>query len=225
MANDEQFNKLARKAYLSYHQDGAIDILSGGIMLSIGVGIATGWYGYGALLGFFITGVLYAALKRRITIPRLGYVEFLPSWKRETFTKFVYPLIVCTFMVVLLLVAGVPEGVTPVAPVWTPSEVWPYLKLWVEGKGAVLFGVAALLLFGVVGFITEIRRFLVYAVLSLVIMTGGQLLGFETHIPVYLLGGIFLAAGVTMLVRFLQKHSILSTEENSSGEHINHAFS
>lgn len=224
MSKDLQFNELTRTTYLSYQQDGMIDILIGWIMLSIGLGVATGWYGPWALLGFFAAGALYAPLKRRITIPRIGYVEFMPNWRREALIKIVYPLVFCTFMVVLLLVAGVPEGVTPVAPVWTPSEAWPNLKLWVEGKSTLLFGVAALVVFGVVGLATEIRRLHGYALLSLVIMTGGQLLGLKTHIPVFALGSIILAVGVAMLVRFLRKHPIISTEETSSGEHINHAF-
>lgn len=224
MSKDDQFNKLARQAYLSYHQDGVIDILIGWIILSVGLGASTGWYGPWALLGFFITAILYASLKKRITIPRMGYVEFAPNWRREALIKIVYPLVVCSFMVVLLLVAGVPEGVTPVAPVWTPSEAWPNLKLWVEGKGAVLFGAVTLVLFVVVGLATEMRRLYGYALLSLVIMTGGQLLGLETHIPMFVLGGIILTVGIAMLVHFLRSHPIPSTEETSSEEQITHAF-
>jgi len=225
MSKDEQFNKLAKQAYLSYHQDGMIDILIGWIMLSIGLGVMTGWYGPWALLGFFTAGALFAPLKRRITIPRMGYVEFAPHWRREALIKIVYPLVVCSFMVILLLVAGVPEGVTPVAPVWTPSEAWPNLKLWVEGKSNVLLGIATLVVFGVLGLATEIRRLYGYALLSLIIMTGGQLLGLKTHIPVFTMGSIILAVGIAMLVRFLRSHPILSTEEASSEEQINHAFS
>lgn len=225
MSEDAQFNKLAKKTYLSYHQDGMVDILMGWIILSIGLGVATGWFGPWALLGFFIAGALYAPLKRRITIPRIGYVEFTPNWRREALTKIVYPLVVCTFMVGLLLVAGVPEGVTPVGPVWTPSEAWPDLKLWLEGKGSFMFGVAAFVLFGVVGLATEIRRFYAYAMISLAVMTSGQVLSFKTHISIIILGCIFLIVGVAMLVRFLRKHPILSHNETSSGENEYHAVS
>jgi hypothetical protein len=225
MSEDVQFNKLAKKAYLSYHQDGMIDILIGWIILSIGLGVATGWYGPWAVLGFFIAGALYAPLKRRITIPRMGYVEFTPNWRREALIKIVYPLVVVTFMVVLLLVAGVPEGVTPVAPVWTPSETWPNLKLWLEGKSSFLFGVITFAILGVIGLGTEIRRLYAYALMSLVIMTGGQVLSLKTHISVIALGCIFIIVGVAMLVHFLRKHPIISAEETTSGEHINHAVS
>jgi hypothetical protein len=223
MSVDAQFNKLAKKTYLSYHQDGMVDILMGWIILSIGLGVATGWFGPWALLGFFIAGALYAPLKRRITIPRIGYVEFTPNWRREALTKIVYPLVVCTFMVGLLLVAGVPEGVTPVGPVWTPSEAWPDLKLWLEGKDSFMFGVAAFVLFGVVGLATEIRRFYTYAVISLAVMTSGQAINLPTHISVITLGCILLVVGIVMLTRFLRKHPFLSPDETTSRENVNHA--
>ena len=225
MSSQSHFKKLASKAYLSYHQDGLIDILIGWILLSIGVGMATGWQGPWALLGFIVSGSLYALLKRSVIIPRMGYVEFAQTPRREVLTRIVYPLVVCTFMLALLLTAAPPKGVAPGVQVWTPSEAWPELRLWVEGKGTFLIGIAALALFAVVGLATEIRRLYGYALLSLVIMSGGQLLALETHIPVFALGSIILAVGAAMLVRFLRKHPILAPEETYSEEQLNHASS
>jgi hypothetical protein len=225
MSNNSRLDKLATKAFLSYHQDGTIDILIGWIMLSIGVGMATGWSGPWALLGFITSAALYTLLKRSVTIPRMGYVEFAQTPRREVLTRIIYPLVVCTFMLVLLLTAAPPKGVVPGVQVWTPSEAWPELRLWTEGKGTALFGVAALVFFGVVALATEIRRLYGYALLSLVVMTGGQLLGLKTHIPVFALGGTIIAVGAALLVRFLRKHPILSPEETYSEEQLNHASS
>ena len=148
MAEETQFERLERKAFLSHHQDGLLDLLIGQIMLGLGLGMASGWIGGLAILGF-LPIALYVPLKNRITIPRLGYVEFIPKPSREALFKIGYPLFICTCMVIFLLLARVPEAVTPVAEVWTPSEAWPAFRLWLQGKEPLFIGLAMLVVFPV----------------------------------------------------------------------------
>ncbi|HEY42981.1 MAG TPA: hypothetical protein G4O11_03255 [Anaerolineae bacterium] len=223
MAEEKQFKRLESKTYLSHHQDGLLDVLIGQIMLGLGFGMASGWIGGLAILGFFPIA-LYVPLKNRITIPRLGYVEFIPKASREALLKIAYPLFFCTCMVIFLLVARVPEGVTPVAPVWTPSEAWPAFRLWLQGKESLLFGLAMFIVFGVVGMATKIRRLFAYALLGLMIMVGGQLFHLRTFIPLFVMAGITYAVGIIMLIQFLRKYPIMS-EENLIGDRDNHASS
>jgi hypothetical protein len=223
VTSDEAFTRLARRAYVSYHQDGLLDLLIGGVMLSVGLGIASSWAGSVALLSFFIVGVSYAIVKDRVTIPRMGFVEFPPDPRRKTLIRVVYPLLVCTFMLVLLLVGDVPPGATPVAPVWTPSRAWPNLKLWMQGKSLVLFGVAALIVLGVVAFGTRMRRLYAYALLGLVIPLGGHLLHQGTHVPVLALGTTIFAVGMVVFVRFIRSHPVRPDGPIDAGEHANDA--
>lgn len=220
MSQDASFKKLARSAYLSYHQDGLLDLLIGWVMVALGVCMATGWTGWWGVASWFAL-VLYVPLKRWITIPRFGYVEFAPNPRLEALKKIVYPLVFCIFMVILLLGARVPEGASPPARVWTPSDAWPLLRTsfmpWLEESGTVLLGLGMLAVLGIVGLATEIRRMFVYALLSLVLMIGAQLLGLRTFIPLFALGGSILAVGGVMLARFVRRYPIPSSEE------INHA--
>lgn len=215
MSQDMQLKSLARRAYLFYHQDGLLDLLIGWIVLALGLSVVTAWSGWG-LLGW-LPIAFYAPLKARITIPRLGYVEFSPTPSREIMRKIVYPAAFCLFMVILLLSAEVPEGASPPAEVWTPSEVWPSLRTslspWLRENGAWLSGLVALIGFGVVGLAIEIRRMFVYALLGLIIMTGGQLLNLQTFILLFILAGSILSAGVVLLIRFLRKYPIVAEEE------------
>jgi hypothetical protein len=222
MAEENQFKKLESKTYLSHHQDGLLDLLIGQIMLGFGLGMASGWFGGLAILGF-LPIALYVPLKNRITIPRLGYVEFIPKPSREVLLKIVYPLFFCTCMVVFLLIAGVPEGVTPVAEVWTPSEAWPAVRMWLQGKESLLFGLAMFIVFAVVGIATEIRRMFAYALLSLIIMVGGQLLNLRTFIPSFVLAGIAYAVGIIMLIQFIRRFPIVLEEETLIREREDHA--
>ncbi|UCF60019.1 MAG: hypothetical protein JSV37_09635, partial [Anaerolineaceae bacterium] len=194
----------------------------GQIMLGLALGMASGWVGGLAILGF-LPIALYVPLKNRITFPRLGYVEFISKPSREALLKIGYPIFFCTCMVIFLLIARVPEGVTPVAEVWTPSEAWPTFRLWLQGKEPFLLGLAMLVVFGVVGLATEIRRMFIYAVLGLIIMLSGQLLNSPIFIPLFVLSGIAFAVGIIMLIRFLRKYPKISDDEILPMGHTNHA--
>ena len=207
MAEETQFERLEKKAYLSHHQDGLLDLLIGQIMLGLGLGMASDWMGGQAILGF-LPIALYVPLKNRITIPRIGYVEFIPRPSREALLKIGYPLLICTFMVFLLLTARAPEGVTPGVKVWAPSEVWPALRLWLEGKEPLIFGMAMFVVFGIVGLATEIRRIFVYAVLGLTTMIGSQLFNVRISIPMFVISGIAYTIGIILLIRFLRKYPL-----------------
>jgi hypothetical protein len=222
MAEENQFKRLERKAFLSHHQDGLLDLLIGQIMLGFGLGMASDWFGGLAILGF-LPIALYVPLKNRITIPRLGYAEFIPKPSREALLKIGYPVLICTCMVIFLLIARVPEGVTPVAEVWTPSETWPAFRLWIQGKEPLLIGLAMLVVFGVVGLATEIRRMFVYAVMGLIIMLGSQLFNGPIFIPLFVLSGIAFAVGIIFLIRFVRKYPKISEEKIPSMGRDNHA--
>jgi hypothetical protein len=222
MSEENQFKKLESKAYLSHHQDGLLDLLIGQILLGFGLGMASGWFGGLAILGF-LPIALYVPLKNRITIPRLGYVEFLPKPGREALLKIGYPLFFCACMMIFLLMARVPEGVTPVAEVWTPSEAWPTFRFWLQGKESLFLGLAMLIVFGVVGIATEIRRLFAYALFGLVIMVGGQLLHLRIFIPLLALAGIAYSVGIFMLTRFVRKFPIMSEDQNLIRELEDHA--
>ena len=74
MSQDEKFKQLERMAYLSYQQDGIIDLLVGWATLAFGVNIAMDssiW----TFLGWMPI-IFYVPLKNKITVPRLGYVKF-----------------------------------------------------------------------------------------------------------------------------------------------------
>jgi hypothetical protein len=216
MSQDASFKKLARRAYLSYHQDGLLDLLIGWIMVTLGVSIATAWaWAWGVVCWMMIA--LYVPLKNRITIPRFGYVEFTPKPRREVLKKVVYPLAFCIFMVILLLGAGVPGGALPPAEVWTPSDVWPFLRdsfrPWLQEYQSLLSGFGALIVLGMVGLATEIRRLFVYALMSLVLMTGAWLLGLRMFIPLFVVGGSIMAVGGVMLAQFVRRYPIPPSEE------------
>ncbi|MCP5099100.1 MAG: hypothetical protein GY943_26400, partial [Chloroflexi bacterium] len=74
MAPNTNLKALRQKTYLSYHQDGIIDLMVG--LSTLGFGISMAAEGSGFIVLSWIGFLLYAPLKKVITVPRLGFVKF-----------------------------------------------------------------------------------------------------------------------------------------------------
>ena len=82
MTKEPNLKEIERKAYMSYHQDGLLDIFAGLYILGFGLGILMQiiWdFSFGIIIpAILITTVLpiWVAAKRKITMPRIGFVNF-----------------------------------------------------------------------------------------------------------------------------------------------------
>ena len=200
MSRNTQFTTLARKAYLSYHQDGLLDLLIGWGVLAFGLMLATDssvW----ALMGW-LPIVFYVPLKNRFTVPRLGYVKFKNDQNKiATGVLVIVLLIISVLGIALFLFAdSAPSSIT----------------LWIRDNSLLFYGLVGAFGFGLTGLGSGIRRILGYSLLSLLIMLGGHLLGVQEFLPFLLLGGVILVVGLFMLTRFLRKYPL-----SSEGEVIN----
>ena len=192
MSKDNQFKQLERMAYLSYQQDGIIDLLVGWATLSYGLNIAmdTSIWMY---LGW-LPIVFYIPLKNRITVPRLGYVKFDPHRGRPS--KWIISFLILGFLALLTL------GMV----VFLLSDQSPVE--WIREYTLLFYGLLGVIGFGLAWLISGIRRFLLYALLSLLIMGGGQLIGVVDYIPFFLLGGSIFAIGAVLLTRFIRRYPL-----------------
>ena len=78
MKHNINLKNLERKAYLSYHEDGILDLFIGFNILLFGLWILADMvYLAGAFVA--ISTPIYTQMKKQITIPRLGYVKFTSS--------------------------------------------------------------------------------------------------------------------------------------------------
>lgn len=203
MSQDSDFKKLERQAYLTYHQDGLLDIAFGLGILGIGLLFLTD-----ASMGFFLAWMpfaLYVPLKRMVTVPRLGYVEF----RRRQAGKGLFFL-----LGLVLLLAVVVGGILLLGALsfWdgTPSEpgesIDMYVWMAVSGIGAVIAAGAVLAL--------RLRRLIVYASLTAILVIAGFLLELNPAIYLLVLGAVVLTTGLIMLFRFLRKYPPMDGEGN-----------
>ncbi len=207
MSQDDNFKKLERQAYLTYHQDGLLDLAFGVMIFGIGLIFLTD-----GSVGFFLSWmpfVIYLSLKRSITVPRLGYVEFRQTRGSND------NLFIIGFVLLLAIVVG---GIFLLGAlsVWNGTSSEPgdsidqYIWMAVSGIAAVLF-VGAMLA-------TRVRRLILYATLTALMVIAGFLVDLNPAVYLIILGVIVFLTGMIMLFRFLRKypkqHSTLDGWEN-----------
>ncbi|MFX0069095.1 MAG: hypothetical protein ACFFA1_08200 [Promethearchaeota archaeon] len=208
MLGDIDLKRIERKMYTSYHQDGLIDIWSGLFVVFFGIGIITEmvWLG-GVWAAIFVAG--YASLKKSITMPRLGYVEFASGSKSQRWVR-------------LLLLSGVLVLVGAfVATTFTwlfngsPSPIFGFIRQNFE----LILGLGGSAVIGLVGYILGVRRFYIYAILGVLIFTVGHLVlvslglfpGSSSTLfgsSILVLGALILAPGLVVLLRFLRRYPL-----------------
>ncbi|MEJ2747631.1 MAG: hypothetical protein P8183_06945 [Anaerolineae bacterium] len=199
MKQNITFKDLRQKTYLAYHQDGILDTLVGLGIIGFGVSMLMD-----SSLSFALSWVpffLYAPLKKRITVPRLGYVKF--DSERTTSVR----------MIILLLV-----GITTLAL---------FLGLFVFMRGdrmstdlSALLDKYLLLLLGsfvAVGFVVAaalsgIKRFYGQALLGELVLITGIELGLQPPTYVIIWGVLTFLIGGWLLVQFLRKYPVVGED-------------
>jgi sulfite exporter TauE/SafE len=198
MSQVSDFKQLARKAYLSYHQDGLIDLIIGLGVLAYGMNFATD-ESFWSITGW-VPIILYVPLKNKITVPRFGYFKLDEA---DNVAKKVVGFLVMFLLVISVL--GMAMFLVADAP--APAAV-----LWIRENTLLFYGLIAAVGFGFAGLISNIKRMFAYALVGLALMAVGQLLGLQEFIPFMLFGGTILVTGLVLLVNFIQKYPV-STEE------------
>lgn len=194
MTQTINMKELERKAFTSYHEDGIIDIFAGAWLLFFGLfSMCTDkpWFA-----GMFpVYGLpFFAIAKKKITVPRIGYVKF--SQQRTSLMFIVY-----LWIAILFTVFGI-VYYTDNAPSWIYPLLYDYPKL--------LFGIIIGLLFFVCALVTRILRFYAYAVLILTVSVIGHVFGSHIryeYFPVGL-GVLILSVGVVVLIQFIQTYPV-----------------
>lgn len=194
--------EIERRAYLSYHQDGLVDIFIGLAFLVFGAPILydAGMVAVGGIPPPYITAavggiiavvpVMYAAVKKLVTIPRLGYVKFASQRRRKTRN-----------VVLFLVVAGVLGNVAGVfAMIYRPFVIF-----LVENY-MIVIGVVGGAIFSLAAYLSEIKRFYAYGAINLIAFASSRLLHAGLYQPMILLGAVITFSGAFLLYRFLRKY-------------------
>jgi hypothetical protein len=195
MSLDRPLKRLERMAYMSYHQDGLIDLFLGSAAFGFGMDIATDSVLWNTFTWLPI--IFYIPFKNRITVPRLGYVNFgtTPLGKNRRLIGFL--LLGLLFLLVWLAF---------MLPVLTHADTsW---VSWIRSNLPLSFGVIGALGFALAGVISGLGRLYAYALMSAAVLSVGQWIGVGLHIPILLMAAAFVAVGITLMVRFMRRYPI-----------------
>lgn len=199
MSQHIDFKELRKKLYLSYHQDGLIDIIIGATILGFGLQIATENSAF--LFLTWIWAILYTPLKNRITVPRLGYVRF----EEERKTTMRLGLMVVIGVLVLAMFTGL--------FLFLRADSLPQtLSDWLKQYYMLVLGIfMAIPLIGI-AFWGGINRLVIYAGLIIVVIFGGIQLGIDPPVYMIALGCLILLSGLWILFRFLKQYPIANKD-------------
>jgi hypothetical protein len=202
MENNIDLKEIERRAFLSYHEDGILDIY-----LGIGIMMASSVFFYEYFIG--LTGVvallpiLYAASKKQITIPRLGYVKFSNSTQGKARRSITLALLLGT----LSAVAGFFAFYSVISSGYNWIE--PFIENWKIVIASIL-----LVVFYLFGYVSELKRMYYYAVVSFLVFISGLIITVSGYWFPLILGGIICVNGLIHLYRFTQDYPLEKGRED-----------
>ena len=201
MTEEPNLKEIERKAYMSYHQDGLLDIFAGLYILTFGLGIFTTiiWdYSFGLIIpGGLIAVILpiWIAAKRQITMPRIGYVNFGIRGANKITAIFIGMMVVglgAFFAFTLVSVQG--------------GSMQLHDLIFENGMLIVGFGsFAVCLLFG---YTMGLKRLYAYGLLAVISLVIGHFMGIFFAYILFALGITVLATGFAVLISFVRKYPL-----------------
>jgi len=198
MAERINLKEVERKVYTSYHQDGLIDISIAFVILTFGIMMILdlGWMG-----GVFaVVGMsLYAAAKKTLTVPRIGFVKFA-HYRAKAMQAVAIGVLSLMVLLGMLAFMQTEEGGTP-----------PWLLFAIENHMLVI-GVSVAASFCAAGYTFRTKRMYAYALLTLAIFVTGHFLYYPLHYYLILLGTLILLSGLAMVIRFIRRYPLSTTE-------------
>ncbi|MBC8498530.1 hypothetical protein ISS40_06470 [Candidatus Bathyarchaeota archaeon] len=190
MSDRINLDEIERRAYLSYHEDGLVDMVVG-----IGLFVA-GLYAYAEmiwLMGGMVAVItpMYISMKKKYTFPRIGQVTFSTGRTRRSQNSM--------YFLVLVNVIGVLLGLA----FWMgfSGDTRPQWMLLMVDNFPIVIGVAGAVIWAVLGYITELKRFYRYAAATLVVI------GSANFIPTPFIAHMLILSGIVMVSGFLQFQS------------------
>ena len=204
---EPSLKEVEKRTYMSYHQDGLLDIFVGIYVLLFGLGILlrtvgdfSTWFIIPAIFPAVMVPIWVSA-KRRITMPRIGYVKFGVRGAGK-------------FMALLLglVVAGAGLG-TFMAFSFASSQGWAlaFRNLMIS-YAMIIIGIVAASVSSLFGYTMGLKRLYAYGLLIFVLFFAGYFIPFPFEYILLTIGLVITINGFVLLIRFIRKYPITQSD-------------
>ena len=203
MNNKSSLREIEKKTYTSYHQDGLIDIFVGFYILLFGAGILirtvtefSAWFIIPAIFPSIMVPI-WISFKRRITIPRIGYVKFGLRSANKLMAVFL-GLTVAGFGVFMVFGLGGSMG-----------QSWALAIMdLIISNSMIIIGISAVLISSLFAYTMGLKRLYVYGLVTLVMFLVGHFMAFQFEYFLLAIGFAIVIYGFMLLRQFLQKYPL-----------------
>jgi hypothetical protein len=196
MSQKINLKEIERRVYLSYFEDGIIDMSIGLVILFFGLGMLMDTT-LSSIFAAFVW-IYWWSAKKLITIPRIGHVKFSRVRTKQGKRILFFFVILLTISFVLMTGLWFATANKSISP-----EVRTFLRRFPVLPLGIIFAVA---MFALGSFIEEGMRYYSYALLVLLGTFGAPLVNLADYLHMILPGAAILVYGVSMLIRFLRKY-------------------
>jgi hypothetical protein len=202
MTKQNTLREIEKKAYMSYHQDGLLDMVIGLYALSFGLGIFADKileFGFAAIMPAIMISIvlpIWIYAKRKITMPRIGFVKFGARGSNKLFAIFLG-------LAVAGLGVSLAFGVFMLGqngrPLWF-EILFQYGMIWI-GLGAAVIG-------SLFAYTMGLKRLHGYGFLTLALFVSGYFLGIPFEYLLLTIGSVIIASGAALLVQFIRRYPL-----------------
>ncbi len=201
--NKSSLKQVEKRTYMTYHQDGLIDIFVGVYILLFGLGIflqtITDFSTWFVFPGVFpaVMVPIWISVKKRITIPRIGYVKF-GSRGANRFMAVILGLMVFGLGVFMVfgLGAAMDQG-------WAVT-----LRTLIFSNSMIIIGVGAAIISSLFAYNMGLKRLYAYGLLTLVLFLTGHFITIPFQYFLLTTGFAIVIYGLILMVQFIQKYPI-----------------
>jgi hypothetical protein len=199
---ESSLREVEKRTYMSYHQDGLLDIFVGVYVLLFGSGVlfstVTDFSMWFVIPGIFPAVMLpfWISAKKRITMPRIGYVRFGSRGVGKL-----------TAVLIGLMVAGL--GTFMVFTFASRGQAWAStLRDLIILNGMILIGIAAAAISSLFAYAIGLKRLHVYGLLALALFLTGHYVALPLAYLLIAIGLAVIITGSVLLIRFVRKHPL-----------------
>jgi len=199
MTQNLNLKDIEKKVYMSYHQNGILDISLGLLILLFGIAMYIHLIAFVSLIPILVMGIGYLA-KKFITIPRISYVNFSNARKAKEIRKMSFWLVLGIVVFGAVLIGLTKRNILPGLD--SVLQAYPLLAL------AVIFSlliITAALMFGS-------DHLYYYPALVLIVLVPCQSIYASEPHRVIFVGALILLCGLLIFIRFLHRYPLPEKE-------------